>query len=263
MAIAILDCDSISYMIFHPNKVLDEFGVPLRTEDNSKFVYIEKTEEQVIESADFVIKDILNRSGCDSYIGFIKGKDTIKSRLQYNPSYKQDRSKEQPKYWKFVSDYLTHNYNIHLANNYEVDDYVVSYYKSHSDSFICAIDSDILGTTGTHFNWEKNEWVTTTKEEELYNFWSQMITGTHNNLEGLKGKGIKYFERLFSLHIGNKTNYGLYPTMILTEYISYYGETKGIEEYYKNYMCLKLKDNIEIAYEPREYRAELPDTFTI
>jgi len=39
--------------------------------------------------------------------------------------------------------------------------------------------------------------------------------------------------------------------MILTEYITYYGEENGIKEYYKNYFCLKLKDDLDISmYQP-------------
>lgn len=251
---AILDCDSIAYTIGHGNKILDEFGVPLRTEDGSKFIYTEKTQDELAASADFIIKDILNKSNCDSYVGFIKGKNTIKLRLEYNPKYKQDRTAEQPKWWGFVKLYLIGNYRIYEANNNEVDDYVISFFKKNQNSFIVAIDSDILGTEGNHFNWKKNEWVTTTKEDEIYNFWSQMITGSHNNVEGLKGKGVKYFERLFNLHIKDKKNIALYPTMILTEYITYYGEENGIKEYYKNYFSLKLKDDLDTSmYQPIEW----------
>jgi hypothetical protein len=252
---AILDMDSIAYAIGHGNKVLDEFGTPLRTEDGSKFIYTEKTDSELLASADFIMNQILNKSGCNSYIGFVKGINTIASRLKYNPDYKQDRSKESPKWWNLVSNYLINSYKIYLANNYEVDDYVVSFLKENKDSFIVAIDSDILGTEGTHYNWKKEEWITTTKEEEIYNFWSQMIIGSHNNVEGLKGKGIKYFERLFNLHIKDKKNTVLYATMILTEYITYYGEENGIKEYYKNYFSLKLRNDLDTSmYYPIEWK---------
>lgn len=252
---AILDMDSILYTIGHPNKVLDEFGTPLRTEDGSKFIYTEKTELKLAASADFIMNQILNKCGCDSYIGFIKGVNTIGSKLKYNPDYKQDRTSEQPKWWNKVKNYLKHHYNVHLANNFEVDEYVVGLHKVLPDSFIVAIDSDIIGTKGTHYNWKKNDWTTTTYEEEIYNFWSQMITGNHNNVTGLKGKGIKYFERLFNLHIKNKAYTELYLTTIITEYTTYYGETKGLEEFYKTYFSLLfiMPTNIN-DYKPIEWK---------
>jgi hypothetical protein len=59
---------------------------------------------------------------------------------------------------------------------------------------------------------------------------------------------------LFNLHIKDKKNIALYPTMILTEYITYYGESYGIKEYYKNYFSLKLRNDLDTSmYYPIEW----------
>ena len=245
MKIAILDCDSIAYTIGHGNKIqIDEVdGEPVYQRDElGRLVYNDKTEEQLIESCNFVIGDILNKGGFTHYVGYIKGVNTISHKLNFNPTYKQDRKLEQPKWWNFVKSYLVNNYNIFLANDFEVDDYVVSAYKCIPNSHIVAIDSDILATTGTHYNWRKNEWVTVTEDQERYAFWSQMITGNHNNIKGLAKKGAKYAEGVLKGIDIFKDNIA---SIMLTEYIDHYKDvTLAIDEYYKNYKSLKVIDNI-------------------
>jgi hypothetical protein len=244
--IAVIDMDSVAFSIGAGIKIeigIDELGNPIYQKENNKLVYIDKTEEQLIESADFVMNGILSKSGCTEYIGFIKGKNTIQSKLKYNSDYKQNRPTTSPGWWQFVKEDLIRRYNIFTANNYEVDEFVVSFYKQTPDSFICAIDSDILGTEGTHYNWRKESWVTTTKEEEEFNFWSQMITGNHNNVKGLPGKGVKYVNKL----IEDDAEGTPFPELILHEYIKYFTEEIGIDEFYKTYKSLIIKKDLDIS----------------
>ena len=97
-----MDLDSIAFAAGHGNKVLDENGKPKRTEDNSKFLYIDKTEEELIASVDSIMIGILVKGGFTHYIGYIKGSKTTVSRKLINPEYKENRSKESPK-WLLVS----------------------------------------------------------------------------------------------------------------------------------------------------------------
>ena len=238
--IAVIDMDSVVYSIINPNKVLDEFGVPKRTEDNSKFLYTEKTENEVIESAKFIMNDIFVSSNCTHYIGFIKGRNTISYRKSINPEYKANRGTEPPKLWNFCKDYLIKEYNIVEANNLEVDDFVHMTKLALKDSFICCIDSDLLGTEGVHFSWRKKEWITTTKEQAEYKFWVDMICGTHNNTKGIPGKGIKFAEKCLE-----ETDGLLMKSIVFENYLHFFGEYEGIQEFYKNYMSLKLLDSYE------------------
>lgn len=238
--IAVIDLDSLSFTIGHPNKVLDEFGVPKRTEDNSKFIYEDKTEEELAQSADYMMNTLLDNGGFTHYIAYIKGKDTIKYKKEIDPTYKADRNKETPKWWNFVKNDLITRWKAIEVNNIEVDDAVNITRLLLPDSYICAIDSDLLGLEGTHFNWRKNEWVTTTKDEAEYKFWSDMVTGTHNNTKGLPGKGKKAAEAI--IYECNES--GLrYSSLVFDRYITHFGEQLGIEEFYKNYKLLKILDN--------------------
>lgn len=230
--IALLDVDSMFFTIVQGHKVLDSFGKPIK--ENGKFVYEEKTLEEVKNSADILLRQLFTVTKCTHYIGFIKGVNTITNKLIINPEYKQNRKQEKPKLWDFVKTYLMEKWKIYEANNYEVDDYIINLKRFQPESFICAIDSDILGTEGIHFNWRKEEWITTTKEQEHYKFWSDMITGTHNNANGVPKKGIKYIEKTFKSINPEDYNFQVY-----IDYINYFGEMEGIQEFYKNFYCLR------------------------
>lgn len=248
--IAIIDADSLVFSAGHGNKIIEEydsFEQPVYKKENGKLVYVEKTDDELKASTDELMCNIMNRGQFTHYIIYIKGKDTIKHKLNINPNYKQDRNKEQPKWWNFIKEYLVNKYEAVIANNYEVDDYVVSHFKQLPNSHIVAIDSDILSVEGTHYNWRKDEWVTSTKDNETFAFWSQMITGNHNNIKGIPGKGIKYAEKLFE-----KLNYKTdleYAELVFSDYLVNF-KLEGIEEYYKNYKSIKIFDSVNIDDNP-------------
>ena len=121
--IAIVDLDSVLFSIGNGNKVLDENNEPIKRD--GKFVYIDKTEAELIDSADYFMTDILKSCECDSYIAYIKGKNTG-FRKQFNPDYKSLRPKESPKFWEFVKSYLIDKWRAVEVNNIEVDDAICS-----------------------------------------------------------------------------------------------------------------------------------------
>jgi hypothetical protein len=238
MKTAIIDLDSVIFYAFHPNKVLDDNKEPIK--ENGKFVYVEKTEEEIKASCDYLMQDILLSSNATSYIGYIKGKNTISDRLVVNADYKANRPTQKPKFWDFTKQCLIDNWGAIEVNNLEVDDAVNITRLKLENSFICAIDGDLLKLEGTHYKWNKKEWITTTKEEANYKFWSDMICGQSGDfIKGLPGKGIKYADKLFE-----KLNYKTdleYAELIFSAYLVHYGNVDiAIKEYYKNYMCLYI-----------------------
>lgn len=256
MKTAIIDLDSVCYTIGHPNKILDEVGEPRK--ENGKFVYQEKTEQELKASADQVMNDILTRSGADSYIAYMKGDRTTTRRKRDNPEYKANRSAEEPWWWKTVQNMLHVHWGAKYVHDIEVDDAVNITRLKLPDSFICAIDKDLLSLEGMHYNWRKNEWVTVNKIESEYKFWEDMIAGQPgDNIKGLPGKGPAFAKKLLMdpaglfvrSHLANHT---------FAAYLDYYGELKGIKEYVANYMALKILEDysyLEIP-EPVEYKKE-------
>ena len=264
--IAILDIDSVAYTAFHPNKVLGSDGNPMR-QDN-KFIYEDKTEEQIKESVNSLMHHILSSGKFSHYIGFIKGYKTISNRTKINPLYKANRPIEQPKFWNFTSEYFVKKWFIKIADYIEVDDAVNITRLNLKDSYITAIDGDLLMLEGTHYNWKKNEWVTVTKEEAETKFWSDMICGQPgDNLQGLKGKGSKYVEELFKpqVYFYNDTKTELEvktdkSIRVFQAYGMHYKEFDlGLEEYYKTYKCLKILEKCEgfVIPEPIEYMGRM------
>ena len=209
-SVAIIDLDSLAYVAFNPNKQLDEFGEPMRTEDGKRFLYTEKSEDEIMLSCDNLMRMVLENSKATHYVAFIKGKNTIASKLAVDPTYKQDRTKETPLMWGFTKKYFIEKHGAIEVNNIETDDAVRIANLNIPDSFICAIDSDLLGLEGTHYN-----------------------------TKGIPKKGEKYVEKLFN---SVKDNYAI---NVLYEYIEYFGEEIGIKEYYKNYVCLYILEKYD------------------
>lgn len=238
MSIAIIDLDSIIFTAFHPNKVLNELGEPIR-KDN-KFVYQDKSEEEIISSVNSLMTSILTKSKANSYIAFVKGKGNY--RYIINEDYKANRPKESPKFWNFTKQYLIDNWNAIEVNDIEVDDAVNITRLRIDNSFICAIDKDLLYLEGISYNWSKDKWQTISESEAKYKFWADMIIGQPgDNISGLKGKGAKYVEKLFETELGVPIQ-----ALILNEYINHFRkEEVAIQEFYKNYFSLKILENYD------------------
>jgi len=250
MKVAIIDCDSVAFSIFNGNKVLDSEGNPVKVlseAGNMVFQYTDKTEEELKQSADEVLHSILRKGGFTHYLGFIKGVNTIQYKLNVNPLYKQNRNKESPKFWNFVKNYLILKWNIIEVNDIEVDDAVNIARLNIPNSYIVAIDSDLLALEGTHYNWRKNEWCINNKSDFELKFWTDVITGTHNNTKGIPGKGKKYVEKrlkydpLIDIEFNEFCRY-----RVFSDYIKHFGERKGIEEFYSNYICCSILTNHEV-----------------
>lgn len=236
MKIAVIDLDSVMFSIGHPNKVLDDKGEPIK--ENNKFVYVDKTEDELKNSAHYWMNEILSKSQATHYITFIKGKGNY--RYEIKSDYKSNRPKESPKWWAFTKAYLISEFGAVPVDGIEVDDAVNITRLLLPDSFICAIDGDLLGLEGCHYNWRKEEWVNTSESEARYKFWHDMIAGQSGDaIKGIPGKGKKFVENLFT------NDERSYPALTIDAYIEHFGEELGIEEYYKNYFCLKIRSSYE------------------
>lgn len=230
MRIAIIDMDSVMFSIGNGNKVLDESGEPIK--EDGKFVYTPKTPHQLIDSADFMMKSILDGCKADGYVAYIKGKNT-QFRKEFNADYKAKRPKESPSWWNFVKEYLKIAHGVVEVNGIEVDDAVNITRLFIPDSFIAAIDKDLLQLPGTHYNWRTGEWITTTEEKARYYLWYDMIVGQPgDNVKGVPGKGEKYAEKVL-------TDPNTYSSVVVSLYEEAFGN-KWMEEFTKNLWSLQI-----------------------
>ncbi len=239
--VAIIDLDSIAYVIGNGNKVLDENGIAKRTEDNSKFLYTDKTEEELKLSTNQIMTSILQTGGFSYYVGFIKGSNTTSYRKTLNQLYKSNRSLESPKWWSYVKQCLIDDWGAIEANDAEVDDYCSITKNLIKDSYIVGIDQDLLFLEGNSYNWKTNKWFTISKDEADYKFWFDMCTGQPaDGLKGIEGCG-----KVGAKNILLESKPIQYKFAVLGAYCYKYGEMIGIDKFYANYRCLKLLDKLD------------------
>lgn len=243
---AVIDADHIFFLSLTGEKVLDSFGLPVK--EDGKFTYTERTFERSCEVADNYIRHLLAVTGSSHYIGIFGG--SSKSRININPDYKANRKHLEPlKNLTEMKNHLNSKWKFHWMSGCidETDDYVASIIKQVPNTFIISPDKDLLGLEGTHYNPKRNEWVTTTKEQAEYHFWKSMICGdTADNIKGLPGKGEKAWEE-WTQDITH-FDYLAYGRITYEMYVQHYDYNwdKVLEEFYKNYHCLKLKNNLII-----------------
>lgn len=241
MKLAIIDADFILFYATVGNKVLDEFGNP-KKDEKGNFVYIPKTEQEVFDSADQIISNILNFTKSTHYVGYLGNDKSF--RYEIYPEYKAKRTAPKPEHFLELKKHLVSKWFFNLLSSIEADD-AVNIVRQLMDGFIVSPDKDILKCVeGLHFNPKKMEWVDTSKYEAEKNFWTSMITGdTVDNIKGIPGSGEVFAQKLFSsVQNGDK----LY-SLVLEAYIDKFGEFTGISEFYKNYRLLKMLDeSIEV-----------------
>lgn len=207
----------------------------------------DKTFEDCKKNVDDIIFNILNYTKSTHYVLFL----TVGRNFRYNiyPQYKANRKYgAKPEHFDKIKEYMITHYKAIFNPELEADDLCCIYHNNIKNSFLASSDKDILNLQGDCFDYKNFKWVNTSKKEaELY-FWTSMITGDKiDNIKGIPGKGIKFAET----YLSNCENYAGH---VLSAYISNFGEENGIKEFYKNYMCLKMKTEYELTIqEPIEF----------
>lgn len=230
--VGIYDADFIPYYVCH-NKT----DIP-------------KTLEYCKELTDDFIRNVNNAIGATKFIGCLTVGKCFRYRVY--PEYKANRKykfdKEYQELMSGIKEYLITEYGCNYTKDeLEADDLVRIFAKQLSTTFetvIVSPDKDILLLEGKHYNPKLNKWIITTKEEAEEYFWKSMITGdATDNIKGIPGMGKAAANKIFE---GIKTP----PARVLKYYIEHFGEEMGIEEYYKNYKCLRILDKYNIMFEP-------------
>ena len=159
-------------------------------------------------------------------------------RKYITKTYKANRSKEKPQYFKILCKYVEKYYEPEVANGCETDDLVAIYREKigHENCIIVSIDKDYLQFEGTMYNYNKRKFITLSKEDALYNFYEQMIIGdTADNVNFCVGYGRAYARKLFE---GVSTDFG-YKKKVLGLFKKIY-RSKGRERFIECYHLLKL-----------------------
>jgi DNA polymerase I len=204
-----------------------------------------KSLEDCINLCDELITNINTSLKANEYVGFLgKGKCF---RYDINDRYKANRKyDDEIKYLPEVREHLKAYHNFKSLEGFEADDLCISFRTKYKDQYNCIVvspDKDLLNLEGANYNPKKGELIFRTKNEEELYFWKSMIVGdSADNIAGIKGYGPVAADKI----IDKCTYFEGLRGLIFEEYCKVYGEYKGVEEFYKNYKCLKILDNVEM-----------------
>lgn len=240
----IIDGGQLLYAATQGNKVKDDNGNPIKV--NGKFTYTERTLEEVTNYIDNMLISWFTHLDITHYLGFIDTDFKNSFRKELNHEYKANRiGKEAPRYLKEAKEYLIQYWDF-IPNQCgeEADDLCkihVNEYKSLNPILICN-DKDLLHCSNCIvYNGRTNTIVVNTLKDEKEYLYLQMLMGdVADNIKGVPGigevKGLKLLRDPLITEVD-------YPKIVFNEYIRYYGELKGPEEYYKNYNCLYIRNS--------------------
>ena len=200
-----------------------------------------KTLEQCHETIDFYIDNLFQETNTEKYILCFTSGGNFRKVIY--PEYKANRiGKELPMFINEMRDYIYSKYNCAYGGGWEADDLCASYIKLYPEAILSHVDHDLDQIPGNHYNSKKKEFYEISTEDGLKQLYLSVITGdSGDNIKGIPGKGIKAAEKLLNSCLELGINF---LSQILEEYISHFGEAKGIHEFYKNYTCLRLVDDI-------------------
>jgi 5'-3' exonuclease len=224
--IAVWDADFIPFYVCYNKK--DE---PIKSLEDCKAL------------CDSMIDTINISTRCNYYTGYLTVGKCF--RYEINPSYKANRKYgETPPFIAEIKDYLKTNHNFLFDTRYEADDLVLSF-KAQNPQYECVIispDKDVLNLYEGGYNPRLNQFKYTSKEEAEKFFWGSMIIGDRvDGIPGIPGMGKKAVEKLF-----DRPNITSYMAIVQEEYCKVFGEYEGIKEFTRNYLSLKLVDNVKL-----------------
>lgn len=216
--------------------------IPFYVCHNKKDAVEEKTLQDCLDLCDNIIQNVNRIVGATSFVGFItKGKCF---RYGIYPNYKGNRKHIVfPKYMSEVRAYMLNKYGFVGVEGLEADDLVVSFKEQNDDDIIIiSPDKDLLNLEGVHYNPKTHKYIKTSKNVAERYFWTSMLTGDPgDNIKGCKGVGPVTAKAIIDSVVDNSSLRGV----ILTKYCEVYGENEGISEFYRNYKCLHILEDID------------------
>lgn len=237
--IALFDADSLIFASCY-NRVSDIDEIPYIQDIDESISKFEKGFQTIMDEVgeEYPLTGVMVFSG---------SKGTY--RKEISKEYKANRKKKElPPMLPLLHKYVKERYNAVHDDYYETDDLVATYWRKLSDRdgvdnvIIVSIDKDYMQFPALIYNYhyKKKQFVKLSKQDALYNFYTQMIVGdTADNVNYCKGKGKKFAERLLS---DKKTKFSM-QRAVYSVYKDIY-EEKAKENFVECYKLLKLVENI-------------------
>ena len=180
--IALIDADSMLYYCMKEDSTFDEMKLKL---DN------------------FVI-NVLSELKCKHFAAFLTDSKTVfRKEFGKTRPYKGNRKgRETPYLFYALRVYAQREWGFYDIPRLEADDAVAIYANGLGnnpfiESVICSPDKDVLKQIpGTHYNYQKNEFISTTDEDAAKFLWIQCAAGDSvDGIPGIPGIGVKKAEK--------------------------------------------------------------------
>ena len=173
MTTALVDADIVSYRCSASCQKQDAITEP---------------ESVALARVDELMQRIIHETNSEFYYPFLTGSDNF--RYKYYPEYKANRKDSvKPVYLEACREYLVTQWKAQVSEGCEADDLMaIEQTKNPDETIICTIDKDLLQVPGRHYNFVKQEFMTITPKEGLFNFYWQFIMGDRSdNIFGFDG----------------------------------------------------------------------------
>jgi hypothetical protein len=280
--IALIDGDIIAHQIAYEKQPRQGTEAGFSTENASATDEDTRTWEDVRESIDLFMRNLLDEVGAVKYAAFLSPsrKSNFRSTVASSQKYKGNRDKrETPPFFAEIKTYLESDYKFHQLSRVETDDMLGIMQVEAIDReeernyIICSIDKDLKQVPGLHYNWRKQEATHVDVDSAINLLWTQMLTGDPgDNILGCgeketlvyksgEKKGQEYQKRV---GVGPKEAEKIlanvkdndHHKVVFNEYMTRFGHYHGIRKFAETYaLVFIMKDKSQAEF----YGEELPE----
>lgn len=150
-----------------------------------------------IHRCDSMLDGILEATKADNYRLFLTDSERNFRRKVW-PLYHANRTKEKPRWYGEIKDYLINHWGAEIAIEQEADDALgIEQDKVKPNTVICSIDKDLKQVPGLHYNFVSLEWAEVSDDEGEKWFYKQLLQGDPvDNVQGVPGIGKAKSEKL-------------------------------------------------------------------
>ena len=175
---------------------------------------------------------------CQSWELHLTGKNNFRNQYAETAPYKGNRTSDKPVHYHLLREYLVTSWGAEVSDGIEADDMLaIRATELGDDSIIVTLDKDLDQVVGWHYNFVKKIKYYVEKDEGLFNFYKQFLTGDSvDNIVGAKGIGPKKAEKL----LADKSEEEMWDVIV-----EHLGEERAIENGHLLYMLRHRDDQFK------------------